>query len=77
MGRMRDMVISYCLCMFILIKLIPAESFEQCSRGYAHEQGQRLRSMPEVLGLFSVPAILAGLFGVGLLQIAHADADKV
>ncbi|GFZ03251.1 P-loop containing nucleoside triphosphate hydrolases superfamily protein [Actinidia rufa] len=32
--------------------------------------------MSEVLGLFSVPAILAGLFGVELLQIAHADADK-
>ncbi|XP_057513919.1 uncharacterized protein LOC130795729 isoform X1 [Actinidia eriantha] len=50
--------------------------FEQCIRGYAHEQGQRLRSVSEVPGLFSVPAILAGLFGVGLLQIAHADADK-
>ena len=74
---MCDMVISYCLCMFILIKLIHAESFEQCIRGYAHEQGQWLRLVSEVPGLFSVPAILAGLFGVGLPQIAHADADKV
>ena len=77
MGCMRDMVVSYCLCMYILIKLIHAESFEQRIHGYAPEQGQQLRLVSEVPGLFSVPAILAGLFGGGLLQIARADADEV
>ncbi|XP_057497610.1 uncharacterized protein LOC130782351 isoform X2 [Actinidia eriantha] len=52
------------------------QSFEQRIHGYAPEQGQQLRSVSEVPGLFSVPAILAGLFGGGLLQIAHADADQ-
>ncbi|XP_057497373.1 uncharacterized protein LOC130782093 isoform X1 [Actinidia eriantha] len=52
------------------------QSFEQRIHGYAPEQGQQLTSVSEVPGLFSVPAILAGLFGGGLLQIAHADADQ-
>lgn len=44
-------------------------SFEQ--NAYALE-GQRLTADSGI----SVPAILAGLFGVGLL-VAHADADEV
>uniref|UniRef100_A0A5B7BWY3 AAA+ ATPase domain-containing protein n=1 Tax=Davidia involucrata TaxID=16924 RepID=A0A5B7BWY3_DAVIN len=36
---------------------------------------QRPKSVVEIPGLFSVPALLAGLFGVGLLDIAHADGD--
>ncbi|CAL5410588.1 unnamed protein product [Camellia sinensis] len=42
-------------------------SFEHHIHNYAPE-GQRLRSV--------TPVILAGLFGAGLLQIAHADADE-
>ncbi|KAK2992202.1 hypothetical protein RJ640_005689 [Escallonia rubra] len=42
---------------------------------YASE-GRRPRSLPEIPGLFSVPAILAGLLGVGLLDIAHADSEE-
>ncbi|KAI8001168.1 hypothetical protein LOK49_LG09G00207 [Camellia lanceoleosa] len=42
-------------------------SFDHHIHTYAPE-GQRLRSV--------TPAILAGLFGAGLLQIAHADADE-
>ncbi|KAL7213599.1 hypothetical protein ACSBR2_016179 [Camellia fascicularis] len=42
-------------------------SFEHHIHTYAPE-GQRLRSV--------TPVILAGLFGAGLLQIAHADADE-
>ncbi len=34
--------------------------------------------MPDVSGPFSLlPAVLAGLFGVGVLEIAYADDDKV
>lgn len=39
-------------------------------------EGQCLTADSEIPGLFSVPAILAGLFGVGLLQVAHADANE-
>lgn len=49
-------------------------SFEQ--NAYALE-GQPLTADSGIPGLFSVPAILAGLFGVGLLEVAHADADEV
>ncbi|KAK3017717.1 hypothetical protein RJ639_003073 [Escallonia herrerae] len=42
---------------------------------YASE-GHQPRSLPEIPGLFSVPAILAGLLGVGLLDIAHADSEE-
>ncbi|XP_058200353.1 cell division cycle protein 48 homolog [Rhododendron vialii] len=48
-------------------------SFEQ--NAYALE-GQRLTVDSGIPVLFSVPAILAGLFGVGLLEVAHADADE-
>ncbi|KAE9461639.1 hypothetical protein C3L33_06454, partial [Rhododendron williamsianum] len=48
-------------------------SFEQ--NAYALE-GQPLTADSGIPGLFSVPAILAGLFGVGLLEVAHADADE-
>ncbi|KAL6990723.1 hypothetical protein U1Q18_008842 [Sarracenia purpurea var. burkii] len=48
-----------------------AGSFEQHIHACVPE-GQRLRSA----AVFSFPAILAGLFGAGLLQIAHADADE-
>jgi hypothetical protein len=34
--------------------------------------------VPDVSGPFSLlPAVLAGLFGVGVLEIAYADDDKV
>ncbi|KAK3036973.1 hypothetical protein RJ639_030938 [Escallonia herrerae] len=42
---------------------------------YASE-GHQPRSLPEIPGLFSVPAILAGLLGIGLLDIAHADSEE-
>ena len=34
--------------------------------------------MPNVSGPYSIlPAVLAGLFGVGVLQVAYADGDQV
>ncbi|KAA8520142.1 hypothetical protein F0562_014398 [Nyssa sinensis] len=53
-----------------------------CHRSFEHHihtyacRGQHPKSVAESSGLFSIPVILAGLFGVGLLDIAHADADE-
>lgn len=40
-------------------------------------EGYRTGKEPEIPGLFSIPAILAGFLGVRLLDRAHADADEV
>lgn len=49
-------------------------SCEHQIRTYVPEGWPRL--VHEILGSYSVPAILAGLLGVGLLEIAHADANE-
>ncbi|XP_059662905.1 uncharacterized protein LOC132308725 [Cornus florida] len=50
-------------------------SFEHHIHTYACE-GQRPKSVAAIPGLFSISAIIAGLFGFGLADIAHADADE-
>ncbi|KAL6990724.1 hypothetical protein U1Q18_008843, partial [Sarracenia purpurea var. burkii] len=58
--------------LLVAFGLYPVDgSFEQHIHACVPED-QRLRSA----AVFSFPAILAGLFGAGLLQIAHADADE-
>lgn len=39
---------------------------------------QEAKLLPDVRGVqFLLPAVLAGLFGAGALEVAYADADKV
>lgn len=35
------------------------------------------RLNPEITGLYTIPAVLAGLLGGSLLQIAHAEENEV
>ncbi|KAF8409613.1 hypothetical protein HHK36_005691 [Tetracentron sinense] len=53
-----------------------SRSFEHHMHPYASEWLQ-LRSVSENPGFFSIlPAVLAGLFGVGILQKSHADVNE-